>query len=546
MQLRLAERPCLLIDIQTNGIQPGEAEIIEAAWAFTRAAEDPSQIIWQSQLIKPRPGRSIPRSIQKLTGIDEASLEEATLTAAELAQIWREALSRPELLVLVHYARFKLAFIEHLLEGPQLALRSRTICTYQWGKALHPQLKSHSLRALAGHAGYSMDRHKRALDHAQAIAHLWHAWSDQGVLDGDDLAPSRELKPLTPTPDLRDAAAFRRQRLALSEEAGLYFFKDSQGRVLYVGKALRLKQRVNSYFRGRKSKGSHLNEMLVRVHALEVQICQSELEALLLESDAIKHYRPTYNRLLRGEDRQLKWMPLGPTLRGPLPSFWSWKFATSLLHTPWSVEASGIAPLLLDPTKADTLLSAAFSQLSILYGLSCQEPSPEAWLQLALRIWPQEKAALLARQSESNPELVDEEELEEELPRDPDAHKIKDAAEFASFLDKSLRHFCLQLHRSRWLERLLEAKIHWQTKDSVQLLLISDGQVSINQPESMTQPLFTRSRAERRASLDVTRYDRMSIIYRELKRGLRRGDRIDLSLRSNWRLSEIELRDIML
>jgi excinuclease ABC subunit C len=89
----------------------------------------------------------------------------------------------------------------------------------------------------------------------------------------------------------------------LPDEPGIYIFRDAQGRVLYVGKAKSLRKRVMSYFRkaGPGSDNIRIARMVKRVHDLEFVITGSETEALLLESNFIKHHRPPYNISLRDD-----------------------------------------------------------------------------------------------------------------------------------------------------------------------------------------------------------------------------------------------------
>ncbi len=90
---------------------------------------------------------------------------------------------------------------------------------------------------------------------------------------------------------------------ALPDEPGIYVFRDEAGRVLYVGKAKSLRKRVMSYFRDAGPGGDSVRiaRMLKRVHDFDFVVTASETEALLLESNFIKHHRPAYNIILRDD-----------------------------------------------------------------------------------------------------------------------------------------------------------------------------------------------------------------------------------------------------
>ncbi|NTW59171.1 MAG: excinuclease ABC subunit UvrC [Nitrospirae bacterium] len=86
----------------------------------------------------------------------------------------------------------------------------------------------------------------------------------------------------------------------LPDEPGVYLMKDSRGHIVYVGKAVSLKNRVRSYFQ--KSAKDEKTEALVRTIAdLETIVTHTELEALILESTLIKKHHPRFNIILRDD-----------------------------------------------------------------------------------------------------------------------------------------------------------------------------------------------------------------------------------------------------
>ena len=80
---------------------------------------------------------------------------------------------------------------------------------------------------------------------------------------------------------------------------GVYIMKDKQGRVIYVGKAARLKNRVGSYFGG--AHDIKTETLVSKIDDFDVIIVDSEFEALILENSLIKHHQPKYNILLRDD-----------------------------------------------------------------------------------------------------------------------------------------------------------------------------------------------------------------------------------------------------
>ncbi|MFA5197054.1 MAG: excinuclease ABC subunit UvrC [Patescibacteria group bacterium] len=80
----------------------------------------------------------------------------------------------------------------------------------------------------------------------------------------------------------------------LPKDPGVYIYRDINRRVIYVGKAINLKNRVNTYFKG-KNLDPKTAKLVENIDNLEYIVCGSEIEALLLESELIKRYKPKYN-----------------------------------------------------------------------------------------------------------------------------------------------------------------------------------------------------------------------------------------------------------
>jgi len=82
---------------------------------------------------------------------------------------------------------------------------------------------------------------------------------------------------------------------------GVYLMRDTEGNILYVGKAANLRQRVRSYFGTRQELSPKLQRLVSRVNDLDFFVTISEQEALILELNLIKRYRPRYNVRLKDD-----------------------------------------------------------------------------------------------------------------------------------------------------------------------------------------------------------------------------------------------------
>ena len=87
----------------------------------------------------------------------------------------------------------------------------------------------------------------------------------------------------------------------LPEKPGVYLMHDASGKVIYVGKAVVLKNRVRSYFRNLASHTPKVKAMVAKIAEIETIVTYSEVEALILECNLIKKYRPRYNISLKDD-----------------------------------------------------------------------------------------------------------------------------------------------------------------------------------------------------------------------------------------------------
>src|SRR6266700_3475454 len=88
---------------------------------------------------------------------------------------------------------------------------------------------------------------------------------------------------------------------SLPHKPGIYLMKDASGTIIYVGKAISLYNRVRSYFQESTDLSPKNRSMVAKVDDIEFLVVKNEVEALVLESNYIKQYRPKYNVLLRDD-----------------------------------------------------------------------------------------------------------------------------------------------------------------------------------------------------------------------------------------------------
>jgi excinuclease ABC subunit C len=87
----------------------------------------------------------------------------------------------------------------------------------------------------------------------------------------------------------------------LPGKPGVYLMHDDKDAIIYVGKAISLKNRVRQYFQSSRNKGAKIDQMVSRIARFEYIVTDSELEALVLECNLIKEHRPKYNTMLKDD-----------------------------------------------------------------------------------------------------------------------------------------------------------------------------------------------------------------------------------------------------
>jgi excinuclease ABC subunit C len=113
-----------------------------------------------------------------------------------------------------------------------------------------------------------------------------------------------------------DPDTLRKRLRAVPDAPGVYLFRDASGQVVYVGKALRLRDRLRSYFGKGYAQTARMADLLKKVWDFEFVRCENEVEALVLENDFIKHYKPRFNIRLK-DDKNYLYLKLPVTERFP-------------------------------------------------------------------------------------------------------------------------------------------------------------------------------------------------------------------------------------
>lgn len=269
-----------IVDIETTGGTAFENRIIEIGIIKHNGQETVEKF---HTLINPRVG--IPSFIRALTGISDEMLINAPFfedVAARIDEITKDCV------FVAHNVNFDYSFLRKEFARLNLDFQRKRACTIRLSRSLFPGLPSYSLGRLCTSLNIPIYNKHRAMGDAQATSILFKRLLDadkKGVISDAVKKLSREL---TLPPYLN-----RKDFDKLPKKPGVYYFKNNKGQILYIGKALNLKQRVASHFSlGSESRRKNfLNE----IHSITHEECGNELVAYLLESEEIKKYWPPYN-----------------------------------------------------------------------------------------------------------------------------------------------------------------------------------------------------------------------------------------------------------
>ncbi|MFS4493705.1 exonuclease domain-containing protein [Maribacter sp. 2308TA10-17] len=270
-----------IIDIETtgNGIKGNKiTEIAIFKYDGYEIVEEYTSLV--------NPECEIPYFITGLTGIDNQMVRDAPTIdqiADEILEITKDTI------FVAHSVNFDYNVIKNEFKNIGREFVRKKLCTVRLSRKLIPGYNSYSLGKLCSALGIPLtDRHRARGDaHATTLLFekLLRAEGAEAVFKTFLNARSQEAT-LPP-------ALSREVYEKLPEVPGIYFFKNAKGAIIYVGKAINIKKRVLGHFYDKSTKEI---EMCQETANIDFELSGSELVALLMESDAIKHHYPPFNR----------------------------------------------------------------------------------------------------------------------------------------------------------------------------------------------------------------------------------------------------------
>lgn len=274
-----------IVDIETTGGSVSGSRITEVAILLHDGKKVTSR--WSSLI---NPEMEIPLHITALTGIDDAMVAKAPVFADVADKIYAML---QEVVFVAHNVNFDYSFLRAQLAACGLAWDVPKLCTVRLSRKLIPNMASYSLGKLCAQLGITLKDRHRAMGDALATVELFTRLLERDV-DGLVLGMLRKVSAEQRLPPNVPMGDF----VALPECAGVYYFHDHKGKVIYVGKAINLKKRVASHFTGNNTALRRQN-FLRDIFHISFERCGSELMALLLECTEIQKHWPIHNSALK-------------------------------------------------------------------------------------------------------------------------------------------------------------------------------------------------------------------------------------------------------
>jgi DNA polymerase III subunit epsilon len=271
-----------ITDIETTGSYASGNSITEVCVCLF----DGEKIVdtWHSLI---QPEGSIPRYITQLTGITDEMVCDAPKfedVAVEIESFIGDAI------FVAHNVNFDYSFMKKHFEEAGIVWNRNKLCTVRLSKKAFPGHPSYSLGSICRHFGIGNEARHRAKGDALATVELFQRIIE--VLGIEELVDmSKRGSGEAFLPNNLEAQIFH----DLPENAGVYYFQDGKGKIIYIGKARNIKKRIRSHFSG-KLKSERRQAYFTEIHNISFQLTGTELIALILEDMEIKKYWPKYNR----------------------------------------------------------------------------------------------------------------------------------------------------------------------------------------------------------------------------------------------------------
>ncbi len=268
-----------IVDIETTGSWSASTGITEIAIVI----HDGVQVIDSFQSLI-NPGSPVLPFVTRLTGITNEMLRDAPSFPEVAKKVWEMT---DDCVFVAHSVNFDYSYIHRAFKELGADFRRKKLCTVRLSRKIFPGYSSYSLGNICSSLGITFNDRHRAMGDVLATVKLFEHCIANDKEDIINTSLKRNSKEAMLPPHLPKAVYD-----SLPEKTGVYYFHDTNGRIIYVGKAINIRSRIYSHFTGKSAGLTFINS----IANITYKICGSELIALLLESDEIKRIYPVYNQ----------------------------------------------------------------------------------------------------------------------------------------------------------------------------------------------------------------------------------------------------------
>jgi DNA polymerase-3 subunit epsilon len=277
-------KPIVIVDVETSGMSPSRARIIEIACIRVENGKEVDRFV---SLVDP--DINIGREIQAITSITNDMVKDApsfAQIAPRVDEIFKDAV------LCAHNARFDYSFVKAEMERAGFSFKKQMLCTAKLSRSLFPKYKHHDLSSIIERHDIACAARHRAEGDADVLLRFLE------MID-EDIKPAKLETALGKVSASSIPAQIDRTIVdALPESPGVYTFFGEDGEVLYIGKSVNVKSRVMSHFSNTHRDGKEM-KLWQEVHDIGCERTVSDLGASLLELVKIKTEFPKYNRMSR-------------------------------------------------------------------------------------------------------------------------------------------------------------------------------------------------------------------------------------------------------
>ena len=278
-----------IVDIETTGTYAAANGITE----ISIHVFDGNKVVEKFETLV-NPCQPIPYYIQAFTGITN----EMVAIAPQFEEIAGTIYSMlQDKIFVAHNVNFDYSFIKASLSANGFQFNPKKLCTVRLSRKIFPGFPSYSLGNLCHSMEINIENRHRAGGDAEATVKVFHKLlinDKEQHIQKSLLRNSKEsiLPPNVP----------KEQFDLLPSTPGVYYFHNAKGKIIYVGKARNIRQRVNSHFNSGFENRQKQN-FIKHTFSISFQSCATELMAIILESSEIKRLWPIFNySQKRGED----------------------------------------------------------------------------------------------------------------------------------------------------------------------------------------------------------------------------------------------------